>query len=86
MCLLCIQVEARDHGSPALTGTTSVTVFVADINDVSPRFVRRRYQYYIDEDKPSGSVIGQLRAVDPEHGEFGVIRYSLAPSAEQVYE
>jgi len=75
------QVEARDHGSPSLTATANVTVVVADVDDVAPRFVERSYTFVTPENQPSGSVVGHVRAVDPEVGDFGVVRYSLGSSS-----
>lgn len=75
------QVEARDHGSPSLTATTNVTVVLADVNDVAPRFVDRSYTFLTPENQPSGTVVGHVRATDPEVGEFGVVRYSLGSAA-----
>ena len=75
------QLEARDHGSPSLTATANVTVVVDDVNDVAPRFIDRSYTFLTPENQPTGSVVGHVRAVDPEVGEFGVVRYSLGTSA-----
>jgi len=71
------QVEARDHGAPSLNATVNVTVVVTDVNDVAPRFVDRSYTFLTPENQPSGSFVGRVRAVDPEVGEFGVVRYSV---------
>jgi len=76
-------VEARDHGSPSLTATANVTVVVADVNDVVPRFVVRSYTFVTAENQPSGSVVGRVRAVDPELGQFGVVHYSLEGATSQ---
>jgi len=77
------QVYARDHGSPSLTATTNVTVVVDDVNDVVPRFVDRSYTFVTPENQPKGSVVGQVRAVDPEVGQFGIVHYSLGASSEE---
>jgi len=71
------QVEARDRGSPSLSATANVTVVVADVNDVVPRFTDRSYTFLTPENQPSGTVVGHVRAVDREEGEFGVVSYSL---------
>ena len=75
------EVEARDRGSPSLTARINVTVVVADVNDVAPRFTDRSYTFVTPENQPNGSVVGHVRAVDPEVGEFGIVRYSLAVSS-----
>jgi len=77
------QVDARDNGSPSLTATTNVTVVVADVNDVIPRFVDRSYTFVTSENQPKGSVVGRVRATDPEVGEFGVVYYSLDAASEE---
>ena len=74
-------VEARDRGAPALSAAVNVTVTVGDVNDVAPRFVDRAYTFVTAENQPRGSVVGRVRAVDPERGAFGVVRYSLQSAA-----
>lgn len=75
------QVDARDNGSPSLTAAASVTVVVADVNDVVPRFLDRSYTFVTQENQAKGTVVGHVRAVDPEVGEFGIVYYSLRASS-----
>ena len=77
------QVEARDNGSPSLTAGVNVTVVVADINDVVPRFIDRSYTFVTQENQSKGAVVGHVRAVDREVGEFGIVYYSLRASSEE---
>ena len=75
-------MQARDHPVPSLTATANVRVVVADVNDVVPQFARRSYIFTMPENEPSGFVVGRVLAVDPEHGQSGVVHYSLVASQE----
>jgi len=61
-----IQIAAKDKGSPARLGKTSVIVFIHDINDNPPKFTRDSYYEFIDESAPIGSPVVQLQASDPD--------------------
>lgn len=61
-------VCARDAGEPApLTGSASVRIDVADVNDVAPSFERAHYVFNVSEGSAAqrtGQVIGRLRVAD----------------------
>ncbi|CAL1530727.1 unnamed protein product [Lymnaea stagnalis] len=75
-----IQVEARENlVSPALTGTCTVTIYVRDINDITPNFSQPSYNVSIYETTQINAVVIDMDATDPEAGNFGTagIRYKL---------
>ena len=58
---LTLTVYAMDSGSPQLSSSTSIDIFVEpSLNEV--RFTRSQYQFTIPEDEPVGSFIGQVEA------------------------
>ena len=70
-----------DLGSPPLTGTADLQVFVLDQNDHDPVFadggtVRAVRQ---DEGNPVGAVITRVSASDQDEGLNARLRYSLQP-------
>ncbi|BFZ17793.1 hypothetical protein BsWGS_20832 [Bradybaena similaris] len=61
------------------TGSATVTVYVIDVNDVTPTFEYPSYTETVSETASPGTVITTIHATDPEEGDFGTagIRYRL---------
>ncbi|KAM4821570.1 cadherin EGF LAG seven-pass G-type receptor 3 isoform 2-T2 [Thomomys bottae] len=57
-------VEARDHGSPSLSASASVTVTVLDVNDNRPEFTMKEYHLRLNEDAAVGTSVISVTAVD----------------------
>ncbi|XP_075403418.1 cadherin EGF LAG seven-pass G-type receptor 3 [Tenrec ecaudatus] len=57
-------VEARDHGSPPLSASASVTVTVLDVNDNRPEFTLKEYHLRLNEDATVGTSVVSVTAVD----------------------
>ncbi|KFO18617.1 Cadherin EGF LAG seven-pass G-type receptor 3, partial [Fukomys damarensis] len=57
-------VEARDHGSPPLSASASVTVTVLDVNDNRPEFTTKEYHLRLNEDAAVGTSVVSVTAVD----------------------
>ncbi|CAD6220367.1 GSCOCG00005022001-RA-CDS [Cotesia congregata] len=72
-----LTVLATDNGSPAATASSMVQVTVLDDNDNSPHFVKDFYTFELLENLPSGTVVGTIRAVDPDLGRNAQIRYTV---------
>ena len=70
-------VYAIDHGRPAMTGSTLVSVTVADVNDESPVFLDLPYEFEIYENEESGTEVGAVSATDADASPFNVFRFSL---------
>ncbi|XP_069510240.1 protocadherin gamma-C5-like isoform X3 [Ambystoma mexicanum] len=69
-------LTAFDGGSPARSGTASITVLVLDINDNAPLFDQPAYKVQLREDAPAGTVLVQLNATDSDGGLNGELEYS----------
>ena len=63
-------IEARDQGTPALTGTTTATVTVTDVNDNAPLFTNAPFAFTVDEHAANDTVVGTVTAVDYDIGEY----------------
>ncbi|KAG5879259.1 hypothetical protein JTB14_012529 [Gonioctena quinquepunctata] len=61
-----IEITATDHGTPSLTGTTTLTVNVVNTNDKLPYFVPTTQTAEVMEDAPIGIVVYTLTALDPD--------------------
>ncbi|KAG5444967.1 Protocadherin-1, partial [Clonorchis sinensis] len=68
---------AIDNGTPRLTGSTVVTVFVRDYNDEAPVFAQQMYTFHIEENNGYGELIGSLHATDMDEGSNAAIDFSL---------
>ncbi|XP_048065943.1 cadherin EGF LAG seven-pass G-type receptor 3 isoform X3 [Megalobrama amblycephala] len=90
MDLHYFRITATDHGSPRLSGTTMVTITVADRNDHSPVFEQTEYRETIRENVEEGYPILQLRATDLDSPTNANIRYRFigesAPVARSAFE
>lgn len=71
-------IVAEDGGKPALTGTMSVTINIADTNDNAPVFDNSVYNATINETLEVGQEIIQLTARDADIGINSEIVYSLS--------
>ncbi len=84
MDLHYFRVTATDHGSPRLSGTTMVTITLADRNDHSPVFEQTEYRETIRENVEEGYPILQLRATDLDSPANANIRYRFIGESAAV--
>ncbi|XP_048462262.1 cadherin EGF LAG seven-pass G-type receptor 3 [Rhincodon typus] len=68
-------VEARDHGSPSLSASASVTITVMDVNDNRPEFTQAEYFIRLNEDAAVGTSVLTVTAVDRDVN--GVVTYQI---------
>ena len=74
---LSLVARVSDHGVPQLSSTTRVKINVADVNDNKPTFQQQSYSFKVNENVPTDTVIGQVTAVDGDHGRNGEISYNI---------
>ncbi|KAI2798748.1 Cadherin EGF LAG seven-pass G-type receptor 2 [Blomia tropicalis] len=72
-----LKVIAFDRGTPSLSSTIVVQVTIDDCNDNPPRFASDRLRFYVPENSPIGSVVGELRATDADVGPNAKIEYTI---------
>ncbi|XP_037357597.1 cadherin-7-like [Talpa occidentalis] len=75
--LLVIQAKDMVGQNGGLSGTTSVTVTLTDVNDNPPRFPRRSYQYNVPESLPVASVVARIKAADADIGPNAEMEYRI---------
>ncbi|NXG39374.1 CAD22 protein, partial [Dromaius novaehollandiae] len=51
-----------------LSGSTTVTIVVTDVNDNPPRFPQKLYQFSVVETAPVGTAVGRVKAEDSDVG------------------
>ncbi|XP_077091695.1 cadherin-7-like [Siphateles boraxobius] len=66
--VLIIQAKDMVGQMGGLSGSTSVTVTLTDVNDNPPRFSHKLYQFSVLESLPVSSVVAKLKAADADIG------------------
>ncbi|XP_068433164.1 cadherin-8 isoform X1 [Clinocottus analis] len=80
-----VVIQAKDMGGHmgGLSGTTTVTVTLTDINDNPPKFSKSLYEFVIPEDLPIGKMGGKVKANDRDIGENSKSTYSIIEGDDQ---
>ncbi|XP_040569949.1 protein dachsous [Lepeophtheirus salmonis] len=74
-----LTISAKDDGSPSLSGTCRVTIFVIDVNDNQPHFPPMR-PIVISKATPPGSLVSNIRANDIDM--YPMLTYKLDVGSE----
>ncbi|KAK5878153.1 hypothetical protein CesoFtcFv8_025588 [Champsocephalus esox] len=75
--VLVIQAKDMVGQMGGLSGTTSVTVTLTDVNDNPPHFTHKNYQYTVLESLPVQSVVARIKAADADIGSNAEMDYRL---------
>ncbi|XP_070765334.1 cadherin-8 isoform X2 [Enoplosus armatus] len=80
-----VVIQAKDMGGHmgGLSGTTTVTVTLTDINDNPPKFSKSLYEFVIPEDLPMGKMGGKVKANDRDIGENSKSTYNIVEGDDQ---
>ncbi|XP_051236081.1 cadherin-8 isoform X2 [Dicentrarchus labrax] len=80
-----VVIQAKDMGGHmgGLSGTTTVTVTLTDVNDNPPKFSKSLYEFVIPEDLPVGKMGGKVKANDRDIGENSKSTYSIVEGDDQ---
>ena len=70
-------VVAIDKGSPPLSSSVSLKIFIKDTNDNIPVFTEQLYNFSVSENLPSGQLISQVEASDADSNKNGEVSYSI---------
>ncbi|KAK9971902.1 hypothetical protein ABG768_025243 [Culter alburnus] len=84
-----VVIQAKDMGGHmgGLSGTTTVTVTLTDINDNPPKFTKGSYEFNIPEDLGIGKPGGRVKANDRDIGENAKSTYTIIGGDERdVFE
>lgn len=79
-----IQIAAKDKGSPARVGKTTVVILIHDINDNAPKFTHESYYEFIDESAPIGTVVTTIKATDMDSPTNTNLTYSFVRKASSL--
>ncbi|XP_045493580.1 protocadherin-like wing polarity protein stan [Colias croceus] len=72
-----LKALAVDGGSPPQSSTVIVHIKIEDINDSPPVFSSDCLTFYIPENSPIGTTVGEIYANDPDEGANAVVHYSI---------
>ncbi|KAM4629255.1 cadherin-24, partial [Polymixia lowei] len=79
-----VVLQARDMGGHlgGLSGTTTVTVRLSDVNDNPPHFRRSAWSFSVSELAAPGVEVGRLTATDPDLGENARLEFTILDTEE----
>lgn len=74
-----VVLQAKDMGGHlgGLSGTTTVTVRLTDVNDSPPRFTQSTWSFSVSELAIPGAEIGRISATDADLGENARLLYTI---------
>ncbi|XP_039999605.1 cadherin-18-like isoform X2 [Xiphias gladius] len=74
-----VVIQAKDMAGSVggLSGSTTVNITLADVNDNPPKFLQKSYQLYVPELAPVGKAVGRIRANDEDEGQNAEMTYSI---------
>ncbi|VDD84017.1 unnamed protein product [Mesocestoides corti] len=72
-----VEVHCEDKGTPRLSSSHLIRILIDDENDNSPSFEFPFYRLTTKEGQPKGSIVGQVRATDPDAGENSRLVYDI---------
>ncbi|XP_061821221.1 cadherin-7a isoform X2 [Nerophis lumbriciformis] len=75
--VLVIQAKDMVGQMGGLSGTTSITITLTDVNDNPPRFPHKVNQYTVQESLPVRSVVARIKAVDADVGPNAEMDYRI---------
>ncbi|XP_018422189.1 PREDICTED: protocadherin alpha-4-like [Nanorana parkeri] len=78
MQMFCVVVEARDNGTPPLSSTACLTVFIQDQNDNSPQVLPSLSTVEVWRSAKVGHVVTKLKAFDRDSGYNAWLKYEIA--------
>uniref|UniRef100_A0A671Z4W6 Cadherin 7a n=1 Tax=Sparus aurata TaxID=8175 RepID=A0A671Z4W6_SPAAU len=75
--LLVVQAKDMIGQMGGLSGTTSITVMLTDVNDNPPRFPRKSYQFRVSESVLVSAVVAKIKALDLDVGPNAELDYRI---------
>uniref|UniRef100_A0A671Y731 Cadherin-10 n=1 Tax=Sparus aurata TaxID=8175 RepID=A0A671Y731_SPAAU len=77
-----VVIQAKDMAGQmgGLSGTTTVSITLSDVNDNPPRFTKTLYEFRVPESVELGGTVGVIRAMDADIGENAEMDYRIIGS------
>lgn len=77
-------IRACDKGTPNLCTLNTFLITLQDENDNEPKFPVSEYFEFVGENEAVGTAVFTAHATDADKGQFGQLKYSIAPSYAQL--
>ncbi|XP_059143811.1 protocadherin alpha-6-like [Physella acuta] len=74
-----LTVVAVDHGTPPLSGSTTVVLTIRDVNDNPPVFSQTAYSLEVPENSAYDLSIGRVSATDADRDTNAIFYFKMAP-------
>ncbi|XP_054840813.1 protocadherin alpha-5-like [Eublepharis macularius] len=74
-----VEIEAKDKGSPPLSGHCTILIEILDLNDNAPEILLKSMVVPLPEDSPLGTVLALISISDRDSGANGQVSCSLWP-------
>ncbi|RZC34665.1 Cadherin domain containing protein [Asbolus verrucosus] len=79
---MTLEAAVTDNGSPRLKDKVKVNVYVTDVNDNPPKFLRTPYKVQVSEGSSAGTQVIRLYTSDADEGLNGDVFYSILKGNE----
>ncbi|VDK73424.1 unnamed protein product [Dibothriocephalus latus] len=74
------EIVAQDLGTPSLSSSAKVIIYVRDFNDESPVFSKPEFEFEVPEGVPANHLIGIIYASDVDEGKNGELKFWILPT------
>lgn len=78
-------IIGQDRGQPSLSSKVYLTIDLEDINDNAPQFQQTSYDFWIEENSPSGTIVGTILTIDPDLNENAQIKFKIFGGSDAKY-
>ncbi|CAH8528790.1 unnamed protein product [Schistosoma bovis] len=74
---ILVGLQCKDLAEPLIIINKWFNITLEDLNDNWPQFNQLNYEFYIYENVPNHTIIGQIVAMDTDSGIYGQLKYEL---------
>jgi cadherin EGF LAG seven-pass G-type receptor 1 len=78
-------VIAYDGGMPEKSAQAMIRIDIVDVNDSPPKFISDELTFWLEENSPYGTRIGQIRVTDADVSENSEITFQLLNSSDSRF-
>lgn len=79
-----LTIKASNTGGHALFSLAHVVIQISDVNEFTPTFIKKEFNFSVFKNVPVGSVIGKVTATDGDRGSEGDLFYFLFGQKKNV--
>uniref|UniRef100_A0A3Q2WBJ4 Cadherin domain-containing protein n=1 Tax=Haplochromis burtoni TaxID=8153 RepID=A0A3Q2WBJ4_HAPBU len=72
-----LTIKGSNTGGHALFSLAHVVIQISDVNEFTPRFIKKEFNFSVLKNVPIGTVVGKVMATDGDRGSEGQVFYFL---------